>query len=576
MIKEKFQSSGFDFRKLKDLGLVLYAILGIGMNFFVTLINVDIYHEGDKFPSVVVMSDGGMIFRDVNNIYGFFQTLIQLPFVELFGAQLLVSRLVGFVIKLLIVVSFVFVLEIFTSRRLAIFSGATWLVIAPSWTNLHTEKFTNGFAWPTHYGALFLLFSVLLYPRNHSLSSTRRILFFLSSFSLAVAWSARLEFVASWVGCLIILFIMNKRRVISRAELFSWVSGGTSFFLISLFWLHQNGALWGWFEQTILAWFSDPPAQPEMTVIWFGMNLFSFVGIAALGLLSFFVFSRLGHRSIFSYLVSISLIALFVSFGQILKDFKVAGYHPGAWFFEMSNRGLLSYVNFFFALGLFASCIVIYNFLFQENSRRSSHHLILISALNVSLLSMLHIVNADYIHMFVFTYVLSSICFLGEKRFSNSAQRRKFNNSMIASISVFATLAIYSFATVAIKPTYPYRTPLFSGLSDQDIFSRNSIDRTMKTVAKYSTEGIWSFCISGLPTVAGGTYASKDKWLWNLQPEPWMLKRWTQVRAGDYMYVCSLSPGEQKILDKNLQQGNVVLVDEGDGFAIYKARQELE
>jgi hypothetical protein len=576
MNNEKFQSSGFDFRTLKDLSLVLYAVLGIGMNFFVTLINVDIYHEGDKFPSVVLMSDGGMIFRDVNNIYGFFQTLIQLPFVELFGPHLLVSRLVGFVFKLLVVVSFVLVLEFFTSRRLAIFSGATWLVITPSWTNLFNEKFTNGFAWPTHYGVLFLLFSVLLYPRNHSLIFTRRTLFFLSSFSLAVAWAARLEFAASWVACLIILFMLNKRRVISRADLISWVSGGTSFFLISLFWLHHNGALWGWFEQTIFAWFSDPPAQPKMTAIWFGMNLFSFVGIAALGLLSFYVFFRIGHRSVISYLVSISLIALFVSVGQTLKDFKFAGYHPGAWFFEMSNRGLLSYVNIFFAFGLFASCIVIYNFLLQKNSRQSSDQLILVSALNISLLSMLHIVNADYIHMFVFTYILSSICFLGDIRFSNSAQRRNFNKSIIASILVFATLALFSFTKVAIKPTYPYRTPILSGLSDQSILSRNSIDRTMKMVANYSSKGIWAFCISGLPIVSTGTYASKDKWLWNLQPEPWMLKRWTQVRAGDYMYVCSLSTGEQKVLSRNLRQGNIVLVDEGDGFVIYQASQELE
>jgi hypothetical protein len=242
----------------------------------------------------------------------------------------------------------------------------------------------------------------------------------------------------------------------------------------------------------------------------------------------------------------------------------------------MSNRGLLSYVNIFFAFGLFASCIVIYNFLLQKNSRQSSDQLILVSALNISLLSMLHIVNADYIHMFVFTYILSSICFLGDIRFSNSAQRRNFNKSIIASILVFATLALFSFTKVAIKPTYPYRTPILSGLSDQSILSRNSIDRTMKMVANYSSKGIWAFCISGLPIVSTGTYASKDKWLWNLQPEPWMLKRWTQVRAGDYMYVCSLSTGEQKVLSRNLRQGNIVLVDEGDGFVIYQASQELE
>jgi hypothetical protein len=98
----------------------------------------------------------------------------------------------------------------------------------------------------------------------------------------------------------------------------------------------------------------------------------------------------------------------------------------------------------------------------------------------------------------------------------------------------------------------------------------------MATVAKYSSKGIWSFCISGLPTVATGSYASMDKWLWNLQPEPWMLKRWTKVVADDFMYVCSLSPGEQLILARNLSLGNIVLVDEGDGFAIYQAKRKLQ
>jgi hypothetical protein len=575
MIREKFQRSGFDYRDLRDLCLFLYTLLGIGMNFFVTLINVDIYHEGDKFPALVVMSDGGMIFRDVNNIYGFLQTLVQLPFIELFGAQLIVSRLVGFAIKLLSVILFIFVLTLLTSKRLAIFAGATWLVITPSWTNLVSEKFTNGFAWPTHYGVLFLLLSIILYPRKNGLGSFRKGLFFLSSFSLALAWSARLEFIASWIACLFILLVQFKRKKISRVELSSWISGGLSFFLIALYWLHHNGALWGWFEQTILAWFSDPPAQPKMTAIWFGMNLFSFMGIAALGLMCVFVFLSMGHRKVLGAVISISLILLFIYLGQLLQDYKVSSYHPGAWFFEMSNRGLLSFVNIFFALGLYSSCVVIYNFLLRKNSRHSSELILLVSALNISLLSMLHIVNADYLHMFVFTYVLSSVWYLGALEFSNLMLQEKVYRSIISSVSVFAILAIFSFTTTATKPTFPYRTSVLSGLSDQDVFSRNSIDRTMTTVAKYSSEGIWSFCISGLPTVASGAYASKDKWLWNLQPEPWMLKRWAQVGVGDYMYVCALSVGEQKILETNLQERNIILVHEGDGFAIYRARQEL-
>lgn len=576
MIREKFQPSRSKSMQLIDLGLLIYASLGIMMNFFVALVNVDIYHEGDKFPSLVVMSSGGMIFRDVNNIYGFLQTLIQLPLIELFGAHLIISRLVGFVVKLLVVIAFVYLLTFFTNRRLAIFSGATWLVVTPAWTNWLSEKFTNGFAWPTHYGVLFLLLSLLLYARSDSLGAHRKGLFFLSSFSLAIAWSARLEFVASWIACFIVLSFQFKRQVISRAEFGAWVSGGASYFLVSLTWLLHNGALWGWYEQTILAWFSNPPAQPKMTLIWFGMNLFSFFGVAALGVSVAFIYFRLSDRRILGSLISVTLIFLFIALGNSLKDLKVGSYHPGAWFFEMSNRGLLSFVNVFFALGLFSSCIIIYNFVLRGNSDHNPELVVLISAFNISLLVMLHIVNADYLHMFIFTYVLSSVWHFRRLKIPDYVTQVRFCRALVASVLVFSVLSFYPFFHSAIKPTFPYRTEILSGLKDQSETSRDSIDRTMATVAKYSSRGIWSFCISGLPIVATGSYASKDKWVWNLQPEPWMLKRWGQVEIGDFMYVCSLSPGEKLILTRNLDLGNIVLKDEGDGFAIYQAKQKLK
>jgi hypothetical protein len=97
----------------------------------------------------------------------------------------------------------------------------------------------------------------------------------------------------------------------------------------------------------------------------------------------------------------------------------------------------------------------------------------------------------------------------------------------------------------------------------------------MNTVANFSKDGIWSFCISGLPTIARGEYLGKDQWVWNLEPEPWMIERWTKVKKNDFMYVCSLSPGESSLLAQNLKSQRIVKVTDGDGFSIYQARENL-
>jgi hypothetical protein len=97
----------------------------------------------------------------------------------------------------------------------------------------------------------------------------------------------------------------------------------------------------------------------------------------------------------------------------------------------------------------------------------------------------------------------------------------------------------------------------------------------MDTVASYSKDGIWSFCISGLPTIATGSFAGKDHWVWNLEPEPWMTERWGKVKKDDFMYVCSLSDQENRILTRNLANENIIKVEDGDGFSIYQAKRKL-
>lgn len=549
--------------------------LGLGMTVYSTFLNVDVYHEGDKFPSSIVLAQGGMIFRDVNNIYGFLPSLIIAPFVHLFGAQLIISRIVGLICKFLVVIVFMRILQKFLPKFLAVGFAGIWLVLTPAWTNIREDKFTNAFAWPTHYGILFLLLSVLIFPTDISNKKFRSINFYVSSFTLAISWSARLEFFSVWVIWTFALAVLTYRKSISFRNYIAWLAGGLTYFFGSLLWLERNGALNDWFRQTIQVWVSNPPAQPQITPTWVVMNTISFLAVGMLGFSVFLGFYKFGVHRIYLYFISLLIVLVFVYSGPYVENYKFSKYNIGAWLNEISNRGLLSYVNIVFAAGLILSVYVVFNFFARNNSRSVPNYILILALSNISLISMLHIVNADYLQMFIMPYAIISIWFISLKSENKGFNFSRLVSSASSTISVFLFVAILSFSQTFFHATFPYKNPILKGLYDQSLLSRNAIDNRMNTVSKYSSSGIWTFCISGLPSISTGQYESKDQWLWNLEPEPWMVARWSKVKADDYLYVCSLLPGEQIIFERNLNSGKLRFVDSGEGFEIYQATGSL-
>lgn len=576
MIKAPNFSRLIQLGNLRDIFLTIFFFSSLLMNLFVTFLNVDIYHEGDKFPSVIVMSDGGMIFRDVNNIYGFLVTVLQFPFVSIFGEYLLVSRLVGFVLKIAIIIVFALLLKKVSGLRISVFITSAWLVMTPSWTNLNVTRFTNGFSWPTHYGLFFVLSSILVLTYIVKDSKFASLKYSMSGFLMAVAWSARLEYIAAWSLIALILFVSSLRRDIVFRDFFAWLFGSICFFVGSLSWLFYNGAIQDWFTQTVLVWISDPPAQPKMTASWIFMNAFSFVAIATLGCIAYGLIYYFGTKSFFGYFFSSLIIVALISAGVSLKNFEFSDRNIGAWLFEISNRGLLSFVNIYFAVGLFLSIKVLIRFFFKINEKQYPTYVVLLSGINLSLLAMLHIVNADYIHMFILPYIIVTLSFVKNFETIPNFDSQKMQSVLVASVILFSSLSFVSFVRSAAKPIYPYQSQILSGLFDQDLKRRDSIDTTFSTVAKFSKNGIWTFCISGLPVVSSGDFRSNDKWLWNLQPEAWMVERWFEVKENDYLYVCSLSKGEQDILERNLEIGLLQKTIDGDGFTIYRALGKLQ
>jgi hypothetical protein len=554
---------------------LVYLVAGLAMNFYSSLINVDVYHEGDKFPSIVSMSQGGMVFRDVNQMYGFLTTILSIPLTKILGAHLVAMRLTGFIVLLVLTLLFARVLGFYISRNSAIFVAGSWLIVSPSWANLNDPRFSNGFAWPTHYGMLFLFASILLWPRNFSFSQRINLRFFLSSLFMAISWSARLEFIATWVLTSMFVFFLWKRREIKFQTISSWLLGGLTYFLTSVFWLFSQGALQDWYQQTVLVWFSNPPAQPKFTSIWLIMNAFSFLAIAGLGITCFLVIYFAKRSQFAASVLSIILILLSALVGERFELWQIGGYHAGAWIFEISNRVVLSPVNILFATGLVSSSFIIFNYITGKMTDKFQIDIVFLAVINVSLLSMLHITNADYIHMFVMPFVVVSVWFAKTLVFNSSVSWKQIQAPLVTTVLVFALIATGGFISGAVKPLSAYKSETLRGLFDQNPVIRDAIDTKMNTVANFSKDGIWSFCISGLPTIARGEYLGKDKWVWNLEPEPWMIERWTKIKKNDFMYVCALSPGESSLLAQNLKSQRIVKVTEGDGFSIYQARENL-
>jgi len=555
--------------------ILLYFLVGLLMNLYTSFINVDVYHEGDKFPSVVSMSQGGMVFRDANQMYGFLTTILSIPLTNLIGAHLIAMRITGFLCLVILVFLFIKVLSFIVSRSLAIFVAGSWLVISPSWTNLNDLRFSNGFAWPTHYGILFILASVLLWPKVIRPSNEVDFKLFISSLCMAIAWSARLEFIATWVLVSLFIVVQWRRKEFSSKQLFFWVFGGVLYFLGSCLWLLHQGALYDGYQQTILVWFSNPPAQPKFTFIWLAMNAFSFVAIAGLSLVCFLIIYFFKPAILRACLVSATLIVGFSVVGTYVRPIEIGGFHVGAWLFEISNRGVLSLVNVCFATGLFSSFLILKRFYKSNIADEISNIMALLAVINISLLAMLHITNADYIHIFSMPFIAVTIWTLKYSAPNFPKISSRVSGALIATILVFAFVASAGFISGASQGLSPYRSKVLIGLFDQDPATRTSIDAKMDTVASYSKDGIWSFCISGLPTIATGSFAGKDHWVWNLEPELWMTERWGKVKKDDFMYVCSLSDQENRILTRNLANENIIKVEDGDGFSIYQAKRKL-
>jgi hypothetical protein len=557
--------------QIRHANFVIFLFLITLMHLYALRWNVDVYHEGDKFPSSVKIAQGGVLFRDINNIYGFLQSYITAIPIKIFGIQLIWSRIIGVLIKFLIVVVSYKILVRIATPGIATTIPLLWYATSPIWSLLNSGPSGSGIIWPTHFSLILVLYGIyLIQVSKENFFQSYRILF-LSGAVIALSWGGRLEFFLSWFSISVALLYITTREhsKFTLRHFLIWICGSFTIFLFSLMFFLLSGAFSDWFNQTLKVWFSNPPAQPHFTVYWFTGHLFSFLFLSSLYLvlllMHYQIFSKTRKR-IYPVLATLALFSLFTSFGLILKNLTVASKNIGLWFYDISIRQVFSYVDFAIGLSLALICNSVYQRTHTktgvQNQKTFELNCIMI-AFCISLLSLFHIVYADYLSIVVLPFLILCVIEIQKLKIYSSQVftriLRAFHATCVTLIIIAMLLFVYR--SVGLKE-FGYKTPILYGLVDQNEQRAKQIDTTFRIIQDYGTVGhVWMFCISGLYSTNSNGYLGADKWLWNLQPEEWMSPRILLPASGDLLVVCNLSETEKVLFDERLRAGDFRLIE---------------
>ena len=554
--------------------VILFLII---IRFIAVFWNVDTYHEGDKYPSIIEMAQGGVIFRDVNHIYGFLMTIVNFPLVKVFGNYLIVTRLSGFIIQMLLVIVSYRLFKNFVSLSVSRNLTLLLLGISNAWSWINPNIGASGNTWPTHYGMLFVSFSLLLIIKKPKSFKAEVVIFGIAGFLSAVAWSARLEFITVWfLQTLAIAWIVFQYKSIKIQSLIIWLFGSAGYFSISLLLMQMSGSLEGWFEQTIKVWFSEPPAQPSFNLGWLVINGFSFFAVMVLPVMIYLMsYQALKSKWNLAKLIFVisGIVILWFLIGVAFSDFTIGKYPVNAWVLGVIERGLFGFASIFV-------CVFLLSLVFAKNKKikktysalvvQDKSNFVIVGSTCAGLFSLFHIVNADYLFMSITPFICFFL-FAAGKLFPDY-DKETFFKALNLSCKIIVILSVMLFVpkTVA-SDNYNYKTPLLKGMIDQDFDRGLRTDQNFYAIKKAIGSGkLWTFCVSGLYSVSDRGFISEDKWVWNLQPESWMAPRIEKPQTGDVMLVCNLSLGEKKIFDRRLASGEFALLENLFGMDLFK------
>ena len=533
--------------------------------------NVDTYHEGDKFPGVVAAAQGLRLFADASNQYGYVQTYLTVPLVDIFGPYLYLSRVLGFGVRVSVfLLTFLLVKDI-VGKHFAWIALLLISFINPSWMILGQEYVGNGSTWPTSFGILFLLLSLLFLKNGVNRNSLLTTAF--AAFLSLMAWGCRLEFLTFWLIFSLSLVTYRKRYSLTAPLLFQgWMLGSTIYFIGFFTILFKSNSIEAWFNQTILVWFSNPPAQPKIGIAWILMNIMNFAVIALLlPVLYIFLNSR---RLVVKVLFS-SILVIYMTFASLISFYliqlpKFHGVDFNAWALDIAYRSLFAPTNLLLLIALYSTFSNLRIIHSKKEFFEKEITQIAVVAIFMACLVNLHLVYADYLYMFALPFFITCVFLLFDKdRFDLLNNQMKHLFQFV--IFFFVAVSLFMYSTKSAEVIYSYATPSLKHLKTDNQSQQIHVDKVFLEIRNKVKPGtLRNFCINGLYSADTRGYLAADKWVWSLIPEQWLVARFESIDIGDNLLVCAPSYRLSSMLEDLTNSGAVIHYFNHQGISLYR------
>ncbi len=541
MFREINRSLESKTRFLNPVLLLLVLLANLIASFW----NVDPYHEGAIFPTAVGMAQGLNVFEEVNQQYGFLLPLVISPFLKVFGSYLFISRLVSFLLLVLLMFLTYKVACIYMNRKVAFYSALLWMSVSPIWSYTTFGKSLSGGVWPNHLAMILVLTSVLLLnwskfqPHTFSVGLAGYIAFFSSQ--------ARMEFVLVW------LFITLFFLVRSRTMFAYWSLGSICAVISTFLYLNAFSTVEDWFNQTFKVWTMDAPDVPTINLGFFLSNGINFTALALVLPLTLFLFKSIQNKigMPFRFLLLLSLLLSLASVYELIPDsLSIGGKNFSSVFKFVAERTLFSYINVAILVSLFLIFLEIYRKFVQKrihSEPRIHFHDGVLWCVAIGVLGVFHNTNADYTSITVAPYLIIALGFffppLGDTNPRLYSLYKEYSVALI-----ITSLAI--FCLHLPKQVHSYSTPILKNLYAQRSDDARFLDDRFTQIAKY-TQGskFLMVCQTGMLSLNENGFQGLDKWTWNQQPYRMMVGRLQNLKSGDYAVICHLNEADRDYLN---------------------------
>lgn len=527
--------------ELLSFGVMLITVLIA--NLVASFWNVDPYHEGAIFPTAAGLAQGYNVFDQVSQQYGFLLPLLISFFLKVFGSYLFVSRLVSYVLLVLLAFLTFKVSCIFINRKVALFGSLLWLSVSPIWSYTMFGRSLSGGVWPNHLAMILVLLAILII--HHSRPESRSINFPLAAFIAFLSSQARMEFILVWL--LITLYFLFRDRLI----FFYWITGSVFAVLAIFIYLHSNSAVDEWFNQTIRVWTLDPPDVPTIDLGFFVSNGLNFIVLALIMPMTLLLYKLLENKVVYPIriLVLIIFLLLLTTVELVVPDsIIILGRNVISIIDFAAQRTLFSYVNVVILCSFILAVLRLFrrgsNNVRQDPSAPYSYGVLWCTAIGV--FGVFHNTNADYTSITVAPYLILSLAYFFPV--SQDPDLKSFTNFK-EYVTAIVVVSLFIFALHLPKQIHEYSTPVLKNLYAQSYVDARNLDARFKQIAKYTKNSKFLMdCQIGLLSVDENGFKGLDKWTWNQQPAIMIANRLQNLKSGDYAVTCHLNESDKSFL----------------------------